>query len=415
MMKYVLIIFMTFAVLLSGCSRTASDEHEESEPSPSPEVTLVTPPQTDEADGEPAHTGPLAFFEMSDDLFDFTVMIDGDVFKLPVSLDVFMSYGWESTGDLEGTLLPGDSFSIFEFHRGFFFTRDESYLSVQLTNMSDEIRYLSDATVYAVDTDWLNIVIELPHGIIIGSGRDDVTDAFGDPSDVWESSRYDTLVYRHDSNSFVYLRVSHETDLVIHINIENKIQIESDFINKNAEVFNEVTKREAAYVSPTSLGDDLTSFNVKIAGDLYCIPAPVSEFLNNGWEFERTPPEGIPAHRELRNIDMVKDGTRLSVELFNFSDDLLAVERCFITGIDLYLKPNDDLIMPGGIGLGAEEDELTALFGDLFEITEFTSSRNYRFFPERHAETLRYIYFTVDLTGDNEGLISRITVKNIEY
>ena len=430
MKKGLVIIVLCIVLIASACNKSAMDGSVSVDSVPIYDVGSLTPVEpvpthdngsltivkTVPTPPEPIPTEPLAVFEMSDDLFDFTIKIDGDVLKLPLQLDVLRSYGWESNIDLVGTLLPRDTFSASLSHRGYVFVRDDKFITIHLANMSDELRYLKDSTFFAIDTTWTNVTIELPRGIQVGSSRDDVIAAFGEPDDIFERGTHDTLTFRKDWESVVNLRIDNESDHVIYINIENKVQIESDLISNKALIHDEVTDREKNYVPPTSLGNDFTSFHVEIAGDLYHIPAPVSAFLDNGWEFEDKPPEGLPAYRELTGVSLVKDGKRIDADLFNLSDDVLLIERCFVVGIGSYIWDSHmSIVLPGGVTLGTSEDELQELFGDLLKVDELTSSRHHHYSPDRYATIPIRIFLSVNIEGEFEGQITRITISNIEF
>jgi len=398
----------------------------------------MVPPQGilslgDESAVASAPTEPIKHFEMSDDLFDFTVKIDGDVFKLPVSLEVFMSYGWKPTRELTGTLLPGDDFSL-DFGSRFMFTRDDSYISVTLANMSDEVRYISKSTIIGLSTIFTNATIELPHGIRKGtSTMDDVLSAFGDPYETSENTWSGTLTlqYRPEDTfgEWVWIYIDYlNGDVVSDFLIRNKSQIDSDLISDMATVHDEVTEKERNYIVPAALGDDLSSFIVEIYGDLYRIPAPVSAFMDNGWEVDREhswsiPTESIPRQREAHHFTLIRGSERFPVTLFNFGDKLLTVERCFVVRFDIYSDQSENIRRPGGITVGTPERRLIELLGDMSEnlYEDSPTSRIYTYHPAgRDAWLLSEFVFSVgfsDFTPTGEEYrdrIRHIRILNIE-
>ncbi len=55
----------------------------------------------------------------------------------------------------------------------------------------------------------------------------------------------------------------------------------------------EYTDYLAGYKAPEELGDDLYSGNVRLEGDLYHMPIPISELVKNGWEITQLEGENI--------------------------------------------------------------------------------------------------------------------------
>jgi len=443
MKKSLLLLILSVLILLLSCSRQeppelaeppvstpapAADEPQQPTPVPPPGlVTLIS-----DSESAPVPTEPIAYFEMSDDIFDFTVKIDGDVFELPVPLEVFMSYGWTSTRELTGTLLPGEDFG-FEFDRRFMFTRGDSFIDVRLGNMSDEVRDISNSTIIGLSTYFTKATIELPHGITKGiSTMDDVLSAFGEPDDTFDNTFYNYLSLTYSPEGSFRSSITIEIDynngnVVRNISVSNRIQIDSDLISDPAEVYDEMTDRERNYSAPAELGNDLSSFNVEIYGDLYRLPAPVSAFLDNGWEFDRDsfrgiPSESIPRQRDVSGYNLIRGDDGLRVKLFNFGDKLLVVERCFVIELSITDFDNGEHIrLPAGITIGTTERRLVELFGDLLGDVLETSptDRQYRYNHDgsaawNHSYIVFFINFDESSQAGDEFIIHQIRLQNIE-
>jgi len=436
------VFILAITITLSACSRTPSDDIEANEKEPVSDVVHPVPVQPEDTPAPLPAAQPLVIYEMSEDLFDFTFIIDGDVFKLPMQVDVFMAYGWEPVKDLDGTLPPKKE-TRFDtmFSSGYDFFRNDKYITVELENMSDEFRYLSDSTITGFSSYLSNVEIELPQGIKLkSSSMDEVLAAFGEPNNISAIERrynpYHSLRYHTDDYSgSITIHVSDEEDQVSYIWVNNRVQIDTDLISKGATIYNDITNKEENYATPVELGNDLASFNIQIDGDLYRLPAPVSAFLNNGWEFESwlswdDPPEGIPAVRKFR-IYLVRDDLSLFVEVFNFSDKLLALERCFIVYLDVNID-NESLSsvvkLPGNISIGTQESVLSDYFKTVlydqkteYLLEDYMTRSQYQFRPyayQGHIDNVDAydgITFFVDIEGENEGTITRITIRNVEF
>jgi hypothetical protein len=443
MRKSLLLLILSALILLFSCS--SPEPTEPAEPSETPHTTqgVEEPPPSSvapppglltfavESADDAFPTEPIEYFEMSDNPFDFTLKIDGDVFMLPMPIEVFLSYGWRPTRELTGVLLPGDDF-VFDFGSRFMFTRGDSFISVDIANMSDEVRYISKCTIVGLSTIFTNATIELPHGIRIDtSTMDDVLSAFGEPDDTFDNTWHSNLElsYRYEDSfwSRIQIDIDYENGNVVNrIHITNKVQIDSDLISDMATVYDEVTDKERNYTAPAALGDDLSSFNVEIYGDLYRIPAPVSAFIDNGWELVRDsfwgiPSESIPRKREVSGYYLARGNDELRVRLFNFGDKLLAVERCFVVEFDINVLHGENIRLPGGITYGTTENRLIELFGNLLEDVHAWSptERQYTFYPDGYDSwQLSEVTFVMDLdessqTGD-EFKITRIRLTHIE-
>jgi len=442
MKKLLLITVLILSISLSACSRAPSDSVETDVKEPVSDIISPAPAQPEDTPFQPPVVQPHVTYEMTEDLFDFTVIIDGDVFKLPMSVDVFMAYGWEPVKDLDGTLPPYKEtrFNTM-FGSGFDFFRNDKYITVQLENMSDEFRYISDSTIIGLSSYLSNVEIELPHGIKLKtSSMDEVLAAFGEPNNINVVDRrynpYQSLSYYTDDYSgSITIHVDDENDHISYIWINNRIQIDTDLISKRATIYNEITNKEESYITPVELGEDLTSFNIQIDGDLYRFPAPLSAFLNNGWEFDTRvswddPPEGIPAARRLR-LYLVRGDISLYVDVFNFSDKLLALERCFVVRLDINIdieSVSSVVNLPGNINVGTKESVLSEYFEtELYDqnteyiLTEYMAKAQYQFRPYAYqghidnTDAYDGITFYVDIEGENKGIITSISIVNVEF
>jgi len=402
------------AVLESSPSLTRqmdpdSEPDEKAEPTPEP----TTPP-----------IQPLAFFEMSDNLYDFTVKLDGDVFRLPLTLEVFMSYGWEPVKELSGSFNPY-RYDYCDF------TRNGKKAYVVLANMSMEVRDYYDSTVCGFWNlgDNYNAEIELTKNIKIGiSTKDDIMAAFGYPvnfKDFNDESEYNTLKYNLEDNSNREISMELKNAKLTRIHIKNLTQIESD----TTEISSEKTERELNYKAPAELGSDIKSFNVMIDGDVYHIPAPLSAFLDNGWQISEKNLEYLPGKTSSRNftfsfgnIFQLRKGDKyidLS-DLYNYSKKPLVIENCFVVSVWSYGTRSIDIVLPGGITIGSTESELLGLHGDFLEKHSLeTSQRQYSYFSGRKLGGVfntksDEIVISVGLEGDYTGKITTITVSNQE-
>ena len=210
--------------------------------------------------------------------------------------------------------------------------------------------------------------------------------------------------------------------------VEDLEQIESD----KTEVGNETTEKELSYKAPTELGDDLLSFTIKLEGDLYKLPAPMSAFLDNGFTITDPPPSyltstliykylpgmtgtrprGLFLSLSQSYIYLKKGNITYAVDAFNYSDKPLVIEKCFVTGIQ---DPSDhketaDFVLPGDITFGTSENILLDKFGNILEKIKYSGDGlGYRYTNDRMGQQ-------IDILLDfNTKLVNSIEIRNPEY
>jgi|GEM_PF-2030390 len=145
--------------------------------------------------------------------------------------------------------------------------------------------------------------------------------------------------------------------------------------NVSQSVNNNPTEKETAYMPPLQLGNDLTSFNVEIEGDIYRLPVPISAFLDNGWEITEKSVETIEANDyKTSAVSITKNNKTLSdVDLNNYSNEVKPVEQCFVYGITAkkytFWGESDDIavILPSDITIGTSENEVTEKYKSLLD------------------------------------------------
>jgi len=137
----------------------------------------------------------------------------------------------------------------------------------------------------------------------------------------------------------------------------------------------EKAAEEWNYSAPEELGNDLTSFNVEIEGDVYRLPAPLSAFFDNGWEITEEG-LGVIAEYELGfiSVDLVRNDTTFEgVQLEIYDDNVVNVENCIVVGIIAkrysFWGESDEIsvVLPGGITIGTSKDEVESAYRSLFD------------------------------------------------
>lgn len=127
-------------------------------------------------------------------------------------------------------------------------------------------------------------------------------------------------------------------------------------------VSEEVPEIVSSYTAPTELGDDLLAPQLEFCGDLYSLPAPVSAFLENGWELQNVEDGAYVAGRDLEFVDMMKNNQSAHFSVYNFTQDATAIENCFVRELEVGNYDSDalTLTLSGGFTLGAKKADLIA-------------------------------------------------------
>lgn len=339
--------------------------------------------------------------ELSDDIYSFEVKIDGELYKFPMSYADFIAKGWSFNGDETAEIAPN-------YYTSESFTKGDLKTYVSLINLGINTVALSDSVVGGIDLDSYYIsdapdtTIELPGGITYGvSTLDDVTSAYGTPSDTYEGDLYTKLTYEYASYQDIELYIDLETGVLNEIDICNFVYDEESNSSAASEVSDEPTPEVLAYEAPSELGDDLNSFIVEFAGDLYQLPAPVSVFLENGWTLKESESDSVVAGKDSGWVYMMKDNQEFHALAKNYNANATTIENCFVTSVEVNVNgTNLPMTVQRGITMGISEEELIAAIGDTRYEKE-SSSDTFTYYNIKSEEyTTDYVQVLVNTEED---------------
>ena len=319
------------------------DETPSEEPSDEPSEESSEAPSE-----EPA--APVAG-EMSDDLFDFTFKLEGKVYQLPCDFTALTSEGWTiSYGGTDEQQLASKSYVYLTM------AKNGAKFTAYVYNLSGNAKAVKDCKVGFIDFH-SEAGIELAKGITPLSTKEEVIAAFGEPTKETIYDNYVHLAYTVDgkpdtfANFYCY---TERPELFSRIEIKNFIATESDKTETNSEL----PAYLASYKAPTALGSDMTKGIVSIEGDLYQLPAPVSEFTAKGWSITSKP--GYITSGGNDSITLERDGKKLRVTAMNFADYQTIPENCAVTYVSVYTYDKVDVKLPGNITIGSAGAEVEA-------------------------------------------------------
>ena len=180
-------------------------EEEEPTPEPTQEPTPEPEPEQEEKAEKPRAEAPS---DLSDDLYDFQISIDGVVYQFPMWYSDFEAYGWEYLGDNTDTL-SSNQYTVAERWK-----KDGFEIYTRFANLSMNTAAFADCEVAGIKMEQYNLKecdweILLPGGIQYGvSNADDIRAAYGDPSSDYDGERYYMMTYKYDFYSGFVCHIS---------------------------------------------------------------------------------------------------------------------------------------------------------------------------------------------------------------
>ena len=358
---------------------------------------------TSDAETESSSESSSASAELSDDIYSFQIKINSDIYTFPMSFDDLISIGWEYLSDASAELEPNNYSSTERFKLGDL----EAYIT--MANLGINTEPISGCTVAGISIDSFqmngitDVTIELPGGIRYGvSTLDDITAAYGTPSDTYEGDLYTKVSYEKDYYQDVELSVDSETGVLNGIAIENMSAGEDTGSDAATDLSDEPTPEVLAYQAPSELGDDLTSFIVEYAGDLYQLPAPLSEFEKNGWTIDTAQSASFVAGNSYDWVYMSKDNQNLHTIVRNYNSNAAVIANCFVTDVEGNVdSTNLPITVQRGLTIGLTEAEVvSALDGVEYELDDENESFHY-YTVESPESSLDYVQIVVNTEKDS--------------
>lgn len=343
--------------------------------------------------------------QLSDNLYDFQISINGEVLQFPMWYEDFAVLGWEYAGD------PADTLDAMSYYSYTEFAKEGLELNFVVYNYGINAMPITECLVCGVSMDeWsmdeTDAQIVLPGGITYGTSTlADLDAAYGMPKDSYEGTYYTEYTYQDGDDYYCQIRleVSAETGVLSSIDIQNLIELEG--ISEEANLFHdEVPVMVTNYVAPTAMSDNLQDYTVTIGDVLLAVPAPLNVLLEDGWVIDDET-EVIPG-RWSEYLYLEKGQQRLSVSVINTHDNAVAVGNTMIYDIEVssYYAP-ENAVFAAGMKLGiSEEDLLAALEGYTYESNDYDTSRVYNLELEGDYNTSYSIWI-------REGVVDQIGVS----
>lgn len=215
--------------MLAGCGNSAdkdkkesinqteqvTDQEKQEEVKDTQEETKDTQQETKDTQEETK--GKSELVEISDNLMDFQVEIDGEVYTLPFPYEELRSKGWESNG--EGKVLQPEYITPRQISNGLK-TMNVTFLN---TSKEDKDYLLCDIAGIEINSvQAKHTTVKLAKGIEIGSTKDDVISAYGEPQEMGVYSV--TYIIQEENEPIIKksVKIYFDNDIVDMITMENR-------------------------------------------------------------------------------------------------------------------------------------------------------------------------------------------------
>ena len=254
-------------------------------------------------------------------------------------------------------------------------------MMIQIANFGTNVSPLSKCHVGGItitsDDKKKGTSISIAKGITLDSTYAQVIAAYGKPSEQYKGDTLLKLTYKSGNYSNYEISIDNKTKKVYSIGLENlvaptKVQTTSVDTKAPAEVKN--------YKTPSSVGKDLLSFQVKYSGKLYKLPIPIAELIKNGWVLQSKSAEVIAAKSSAVGVELRKDNQVLRTQITNYSDNGQPLKYCFATYIEYY---NNGAVIPLELPKGISEKstmaQVIAAYGKPTKTEDSTSFKYYTY------------------------------------
>lgn len=327
-------------------------------PADAAETETVKPVQSS---AEKPDFGPL-----SDDLYSFQIQVNEDVYQFPMTYAEFTAFGWEYSED-DTEMLDANYRRTTEV-----FKMGDLKCYAGIMNFDVNARPLNECHIVSIKFDTHMVkdtgaTITLPKGVTLGGNLDEAIALYGTPTRDYASESSKNATYQLDFYQEVKIGSVYEDLSVIgDISVEN-ISKPDDFAP--AEVSDEVPEIVGKYQTPDKISDDFKDFTVEYGGNLYQLPAPISQFVANGWTIIEDASDATAAGKGSGWVTILKDNQKLKILADNYSENATSIINCFATEIKSGGYDNStSIVISKNITLGMSQADLeSALSGTEFE------------------------------------------------
>lgn len=301
---------------------------------------------------------------VSDNLFDYGFELDGAVYSLPFAYSDFAAAGWNCK-NADSDTIPSMNMTLSRLA-----DNGKSSLYVRMVNPYNSEKVWADCRVAAISLDVFSLdesenrSFSVAKGIDFSSTEADVRAAFGEPTRVYEGTSLVTLFYEEGGSNQNCIEFSFDSADGSMYEIALTNMVAEDLPDDSQAERNEAA---AAYTAPASIGDSYDSFAFILFDDIYSMPAPVSYYLEKGWEpvnFSLT--DTIRGNGSAYGMQLRKNGQTITVSYENLSGSVCPVTDCFVVEFTVGGSFHGDVpvTLGGGISVGSDLQDAINAWGE---------------------------------------------------
>ena len=341
--------------------------------------------------------------KISKNLYDFQFAIDGDVKSLPSRIREWVDQGWEYPKEKQNAALETDSYI-----EGEILKQGKKQITVDLVNLEGQETQVMDCYVGGITLTYEKggSVYQLPGGITLGkSPLTQVTEAYGIPTDEYSEKEELYVTYEFGTYKKAELIFDTEEEILRKIVLKNYRAP----VSEEEEISKETPEEVTAYEAPQKLTENPADYIVSYGRAMYEIPAPVSEFVKNGWSIQEEGSDTYVKAGRHGYVTLEQDGAVLYAVVRNYSDKTVPAEYTFVTRVsgdfDVVKIP---IIIGKGITLGMSAENMQLLLDGIpYETKDEEQGTSYYIYTDLTKKNFVRIFIDKDL-----GLIREIELSN---
>lgn len=363
------------------------------------------------------------------DLLTYQFELDNVTYQLPLKVSAFEKEGWVLTRDDEKMWSFGIAYTTM--------TKGDKTIDVGIINPTDaETDDYSNMLVFSIRGSELT----LPGKITKGSTKSEVLNAYGTPyhKDSKEKPEGKTEIY--DSNYYMsyidkdFKQTAYESisaaEITIYSNDDKVTSMEMKYLDLDLDSIISKNEPTISYDAPVSLGKSILSFHVKLEGDLYRIPAPFTDFIDNGWKMTgiynsntyKLETKELPKYIGVTGyltIGLKKNGHVIYVEVANEDKTIQKLQNCTVRSVSFTNKNTPVFTLPNKVtSLPTEKKLISTYKNDTYIKSNKNKVTKYSYYHDRtegypnkyHQHSDGYYNGVVNFEISS-GKVSKVTIK----
>ena len=232
-----------------------------------------------------------------------------------------------------------------------------------------------------------------------------MTDKFGTPTDEYEEKEDIYITYKYGKYK--------EAELVFHIDDEVLYQVRlknyREPENEEEQISDEIPEVVKEYEAPEEYNGDFQEYVVRYDNCFYQIPAPVLEFVENGWEISKEGSDNYVKAGRHGYVTLEKNGQSLYAVVKNYGEETTDIQNTFVTNLSgdfdvtkVSIGVGDEIVL--GMAAGEMKERLDE---SLYERNEEEKGENYFLYSDESKKNFIRIFVDRDLQ-----LVREIEVSN---